>query len=220
MKVKNNITFFTTLTFCGALHIACGDDLLLQEDPIEPVCKNDAPIATYTLTQACNIGVNNATRIVTTTTDFSTGSVSVASIQDTAVEKDIALGSTDGIPYYHDGLIYVVHRFGVDRIDVFDAVDDFAFVGQFRVEAEDVASTNPHAIAFAEDNTAFVSLHGTGSIRVMDFSKAPENSLLGEVDMSYYADPDNNPDLSPYDLLRRYYVCFRTAARCKLYTSL
>ena len=54
---------------------------------------------------------------------------------------------------WHDGLLYVVNRFGQDNVQVLNPAQGFATVQQFSTGA----GSNPHDIAFASPVKAYVT---------------------------------------------------------------
>ncbi len=136
------------------------------------------------------------THVVVTTTDFSTGAVSVVDTQRAQVRADLALASTDAIPFAHDGLVYVVNRHMFDYVDVLDPSEGLALLGQHPIEVEGVASTNPHALAFDATGRAWVCMYGAPELQIHDFGRAPGESLLGRVDLSGLADADGETEVA------------------------
>ncbi len=159
-------------------------------------CTPGAPLPSYPLlTGPCRLGVSEPQHLLVTTTDFATGALSVGFANPPSVAKNVALGSTDAIPFYHDGLVYLVHRYGFDVMDVLDPCAEFASRGQFPLAAPDVSSSNPQEIAFRSDGLAFVSLFAAPSLAVLDLSKPPREAIVARVDLSAFADADGNPEL-------------------------
>lgn len=143
--------------------------------------------------------VANGPHLIVTTTDFSTGAISLAAVDDRRVAPDVALGSTDAIPFFHDRFVYVVNRFNHDYIDVLDPQSDFASVSQHPVVAPHAASANPQSVAFCPDGTGVVPLFEAPTVQFFDFNLDPAGSLLASADLSVFAvadEQDHNPDLS------------------------
>lgn len=135
------------------------------------------------------------THLVVTTTDFATGAVSVVDTDAGTVRADLALASTDAIPFVHDGLVYVVNRFMYDYVDVLDPADGLALLGQHPIEVDGVGSTNPHALAFDPRGRAWVCMYGAPELQIHDFGRATGQTLLGRVDLSELADVDGLPEV-------------------------
>jgi len=138
------------------------------------------------------------TRLLVTTTDFATGGVSAVGLSDLAVTPDVALGSTDAKPFWFDGAAYVLHRYGVDALDVLDPDDGFRLLAQRAIVAADpaVVSANPHALVVGEDGRGYVSLFGAPEVQVWDLSDGTAPVLTGRIDLSPLADADGNPEAS------------------------
>lgn len=147
------------------------------------------------IVEACSFGVDEPSGLLITTTDFATGAVSVADAGAVSVTPDVALGTTDAIPYVHGGNAYVVHRFGFDRVDVLDP-SDWSLVGEFPVTAPDAASANPHSVAFDDNGLGYVVLNGSPEVVVMDFSQAPDSAEQDRISLADFADDDGNPEAS------------------------
>jgi len=104
---------------------------------------------------ACDLDPPAPSRLVLTTTDFVTGAVTVVDLADGSVEPDVAVGSTDAVPFAHDGRVVLVHRYLLDRLDVLDG-ESWSLVAQHSVAAAR-GSTNPHGVAFDAAGTAWVT---------------------------------------------------------------
>jgi hypothetical protein len=128
-------------------------------------------------------------RLLVLTSDFQTGSVSVVDADSSfAARLDVAEIHPDAVARVHDGLVYVVNRFGGDNIQVLDPADGYRTVRQFSVGA----GSNPHDIAFASSDHAYVSRNGSTSLLVID---PRDGSQRGEISLASFADPDGIPDM-------------------------
>lgn len=161
----------TGLVLCGAIAVAC------------------APESDVGAGDDGNLD-SSKTRVVVTTTDFATGAISVVVPDERRVVRDVALASTDAIPFTHDGLVYVVNRFMYDYVDVYDPEDGWRLLAEHPVAAGATVSANPHGVAFVDDGRAFVSAYGGGDVQVHDFDAPSGESLLTRVDLSALADED------------------------------
>lgn len=147
-------------------------------------------------TDACDLDPTAPTRLLLTTTDFSTGALTVVDLATGRVEPDVAVGSTDAIPFVVGGQVVVVHRFGLDRVETFDA-SSWDRRGQFGVPASgDVPSRNPHSAVAGPEGHLFVSSFGEAAIVELDPAAPPAAAVVGEIDLSAVADDDGNPDAS------------------------
>jgi hypothetical protein len=136
-------------------------------------------------------------RLVVTTSDDSTGGVSVVDVGDRKVQTDVALSENDSRPFFAGDQVYVIHRLGFDRIDILDPNDGFRLIGQHPVSEEAGSrSPNPQAIALASDGGAFVSNFGSPFLHVYDLEQPPGESLVKRIDLSGFADADGRPEQS------------------------
>ncbi len=187
-------TGFNRTVLCIAALVACGP----REEPKrqtslkwENYCIQERTPMAYTLDAPCEVGTQNPKRLLVTTTDFSSGALSLVHIYDKSVETDIALGSTDAIPFYLQGKVFVVHRFGQDYIDVFDPTNKFRWLAQHALMPVTFAeqpelSANPHALSLRSDGVGFVSLYGAPAIQLFDFQKSSGEGFIGNIDMSAF----------------------------------
>lgn len=144
----------------------------------------------------CSLGAENANGLLVTTTDFSTGAVTLVDATTRTVTADVALGTADGIPVFADGRAFVVHRFQYDFVDVLDPQRGFASVGQHALMLDGTTSPNPRTLAVHRDGLAFVPLWGAPEVLVMDLSLPPGQSVVGAIDLSAFADGDGTPEAS------------------------
>ena len=153
-----------------ALSLAgCGDDKATNNAPEPPI-------------PPCG-------RLLVLTSDFQTGSVSVVDADSAFTTRlDVTSIHSDAVARVHDGLLYVVNRLGGDNIQVIDPADGFRTVRQFSTGE----GSNPHDIAFAASDRAYVSRNGTASVLVID---PRDGSARGEISLAAFADGDGNPDM-------------------------
>lgn len=178
--------------FSASLALAC--DPTPAATPCADVI-SPAPLAgPPTLTAPCSGPVADPGHLLITTTDFSTGAVSLLDLRTATVTPDLALGSTDAVPFYADGRAFVLHRFMIDALDVL-APDTLALLGQVGLAAADVPSTNPHALALADD-LAYVTLFATPQLQVLDLADPAAPHLAATIDLCPLADADGNPEAS------------------------
>ncbi|MDC0667292.1 hypothetical protein [Nannocystis radixulma] len=192
----------STRTCLFALVVAACDS---GGPPVEqgpPPSDAPQPIAGWPQRVGACVGEAQApTRLLVTTTDFATGGVSAVGLADLAVTPDVALGSTDAKPFWFDGVAYVLHRYGVDALDVLDPDDGFRLLAQRAIVAGDpeVVSANPHALVVGSDGRGYVSLFGAPEVQVWDLGDGDDPVLEGRIDLTRLADADGNPEAS--DLL-------------------
>jgi hypothetical protein len=142
----------------------------------------------------CDLDPPAPSRLVLTTTDFVTGAITVVDTRDGTVEPDVAVGSTDAVPFGHDGRVVVLHRYQLDRIDVLDPAS-WSLAAQHGLVA-DGPSVNPHGVAFDAEGLAWVTSFAEPTLRALDLSQPPASAEQAQVDLSGFADDDGNPEAS------------------------
>ncbi len=125
------------------------------------------------------------------TTDYSTGGYATIDLDTLAAKTFQGNGIVEGdnAVTAYGGRIYVINRMGFDNITVLDPSDLTAPVVQFSTGN----GTNPHAMAFASDAKAYVSLYGADYLLSVNPSTGEE---VGRVDLSGFADADGLPEAS------------------------
>ncbi|MDC0715452.1 hypothetical protein [Nannocystis bainbridge] len=164
-----------------------------------PATDAPTPIAGWPREVGACVGDSAApTRLLVTTTDFATGGVSTVALAGFTALADVALGSTDAKPFFFDGTAYVLHRYGLDALDVLDPDDGFRLLAQRAIVAGDpeVVSANPHALVVGPDGRGYVSLFGAPEVQVWDLADGTAPRLTGRIDLSPLADADGNPEAS------------------------
>ena len=165
-----------------AVALATGDDTSTAPEPGSPV-----------LDEPCSGGVLAPTRLAVTTTDGITGAVSLVDLRTGEVTSDLALGSSDALPFYHDGRVHLLHRFGFDALDVL-AGDDLHLLGQVGLGVDGVVSSNPHDLAFGPGTRAAVTLFGAPQVLLLELADPAAPRVIGHVDLGPLADADGNPE--------------------------
>lgn len=133
-------------------------------------------------------------RLVLTTTDFATGAISVIDLADGSVQADVAVGSTDAVPFAHGDQVIILHRYQLDRIDVLDA-ESWSLVAQHALPSQR-ASANPHGVAVDADAIAWVTTFAEPTLRGLDLRRPPAQAERERIDLSGFADDDGNPEAS------------------------
>ncbi len=134
-------------------------------------------------------------KVFVTTTDFSTGGYATVDLDtatawvapDTSETADIV--SSDNAVASYGGRVYVINR-SAGNITVLDGADLTTAVTQFSTGD----GSNPHAMAFASGDKAYVSLYGEDYLLIANPADGTE---LGRVDLSAFADDDGIPEASP-----------------------
>lgn len=142
----------------------------------------------------CTLDADAPTRLMVTTTDFATGALTIVDAATMAVDADVALGSTDAIPTWHDGMGLLVHRYQIDAIQVLDPTRAWATVADVPIEAACSVAPNPQAIAFASDGLGYVTQLDVPELAVLDPDAAPGFARVSTIDLRAIADDDGNPD--------------------------
>ncbi len=147
------------------------------------------------LDEPCSGEVADPTRLVVTTNDGVTGAVTVVDLRTGEVTPDLALASSDAIPFYHDGRVHVLQRYAFDALDVL-AGADLRLLGQVSLAVDGVVSSNPHALAFGPGARAHVALFGAPAVQVLDLADPAAPRVVGTIDLRALADADGNPEAS------------------------
>lgn len=181
-----------------ALLAAACDLAAPPADEGPPASTAPPPIAGWPTSVGACVGEPAApTRLLVTTTDFSTGGVSVVDLARFTADDDVALGSTDAKPHWFGDTAYVLHRYGVDALDVLDPADDFALLAQRAIaSARDVVSANPHDLVVGPDGRGYVTLFGAPEVQVWDLRDPTKPVLERRIDLTPVADADGNPEAS------------------------
>lgn len=145
-------------------------------------------------TGPCDLDPPAPSRLVLTTTDFVTGAITAVDLEDGSVEPDVAVGSTDAVPFGHDGRVIVLHRYQLDRVDVLDP-ESWSLVAQHAVPSKG-PSANPHAVAFDAEGHAWVTSFAEPTLLALDLARPPAAAEVARVDLSGFADADGNPEAS------------------------
>ncbi|RMG98101.1 MAG: hypothetical protein D6705_06720 [Deltaproteobacteria bacterium] len=187
------VAAFTAATAClpAPLDRATGTAGTGDDDPDVWSAEIDGP---------CDLDPPAPSGLAVTTTDFATGAVSIARLDPFEVSADVALGSTDAIPFappsLGDRYLYVVHRYMYDRLEILDREDGYASVAEIPLADSQGPSTNPHAIAAGPDGKLFVTFFGIPAVGVVDPSAPAAVAWEDRIDLSALADEDGNPEAS------------------------
>jgi len=128
------------------------------------------------------------------TTDFQTGSFAVFPVlQPEAVARNVERIHSDAVARAHDGIVYVVNRLGGDNIQAIDPAAGYATRWQCSVDN----GSNPHDIAFAAPDKAYVTRYERATLLIVDPTTGPDCAgfVRGEVDLSAFADGDGLPEM-------------------------
>jgi len=149
------------------------------------------PLARWTLTALLlspvpALAAQGAAYVVTT--DFATGSVSAVALSSRAVTQDVASIHSDARARWHDGLLYVINRFGQDNIQVIDPTQGFVTIRQFSTGT----GSNPADIAFISPTKAYVTRYELADILIVN---PQTGATLGSIPLGSFADADGIPEM-------------------------
>ncbi len=156
----------------------------------------NATVAALTLTLACAVWAMLPTharaaqsRAFVYATDFSSGSISDIQFgPPRTVAPDQSSVSSDAVLRHHDGLLYVVNRFGFDNIQVLDPANSFATVQQFSVGN----GSNPHDIELVSTTKGYVARYESPDLWIVN----PQTGAhTGTISLAAFADDDGIPEM-------------------------
>ncbi|MBI5170493.1 MAG: hypothetical protein HZA61_13480 [Candidatus Eisenbacteria bacterium] len=127
-------------------------------------------------------GAHAQTKAFVYGTDYSTGSLSAATLQPRAAACDVASPHSDASLRFYGGQLYVVNRFGGDNIQVVNPAT-YATVRQFSVGN----GSNPHDIAFASATKAYVTRYQSNDLWIVN---PATGAHTGTVSLAAFADAD------------------------------
>jgi len=128
------------------------------------------------------------------TSDFQTGSFAVFPVlQPESIAINVERIHSDAVGRVHDGIVYVVNRLGGDNIQAVDPAAGYATRWQCSVDN----GSNPHDIAFAAPDKAYVTRYERASLLIVDPTTGPDCAgfVRGSVDLSQFADGDGLPEM-------------------------
>jgi DNA-binding beta-propeller fold protein YncE len=141
------------------------------------------------------MGGSNLAYVITT--DFSTGGLSVIDLDTRQVTANVATVHSDATLRLHNGLIYVINRFGQDNIQIIDPGKHYATLRQFSTGN----GSNPQDIAFATALKAYVSRYGSADLLIVH----PSSGFpLGTISLASFADNDGLPEMARMALIGSY----------------
>ncbi|MCC6848370.1 MAG: hypothetical protein IT294_07710 [Deltaproteobacteria bacterium] len=128
------------------------------------------------------------------TTDFQTGSFAVFPVlQPGAVAKNVERLHSDAVARVHGGLVYVVNRLGGDNVQALDPAAGYATRWQCSVDN----GSNPHDIAFAAPDKAYVTRYERATLLIVDPTAGTDCArfVRGTIDLAALADGDGLPEM-------------------------
>lgn len=141
-------------------------------------------------------GCTGQTTAFVVTSDFTTGAWATVGVDPPRAVQPASsrqLIYRDAVVRTHGGLVYVINRLFADNIQVLDPVHGFAT----RLQCSTGAGTNPHDIAFAGPQKAYVTRLERPQLLIVNPAAEPTCSdfVRGSIDLSSLADADGNPDM-------------------------
>lgn len=159
-----------------------------------------APLIVTACVASGGVAHASSTRAFALTTDFfSPGGLSVADLGTHAVQVDAAAVHSDAVARWHDGLLYVVNRFGGDNVQVIDPAQGYATVRQFSVGN----GSNPQDIVFVSPTKAYVSRYGSSDLLVVNPS-AVNGLPMTSISLAAFNDQDGLPEMVRMFRVERY----------------
>lgn len=153
--------------------------------------RNVSSVICLLLLMVAVIPVYSADRVLVVTTDWGTTGF-LSTLHTTPpwnADNDLVTINSDAVVRAHDGLIYVVNRFGADNIQVVDPDDGFDTIQQFSVGP----GMNPQDIAVVSSNRAYVSLHNSNDLLIVN----PQTGVtLDTISLEDFADEDGLCEMS------------------------
>ncbi len=128
------------------------------------------------------------------TSDFQTGSFAVFPVlQPEAIATNVERIHSDAVARAHGGIVYVVNRLGGDNIQAIDPAAGYATRWQCSVDN----GSNPHDIAFAAPDKAYVTRYERSTLLIVDPTTGPDCAgfVRGTVDLAQFADGDGLPEM-------------------------
>lgn len=185
------------LTSALLLTLACTPDPAAPDVLPPPRAELETREGYPTLVEPCMAPSDAPTQLLVTTTDFSTGAVSLLDLATHEVAADLALASTDAVPLAWGERAFVLNRFGYDWIDELDPHDSLALVHEFAIVPSELeVSANPQSLVFDASERAWISLYGAPELQVHRVpSGGGEARAELAFDLSRFADADGIPEL-------------------------
>ncbi|RME93740.1 MAG: hypothetical protein D6767_00395 [Candidatus Hydrogenedentota bacterium] len=148
--------------------------------------------------------------LVATTTDFTTGFLSVMDLSTYKVYSAIEPIHSDAVVRYENGSFFVINRLGADNIE--KLIPQTSFYPAYEVSVSSKA--NPQDIAIVSNTLAAISLYGKNYLLWVNPETGQE---VGRTDLSSFADDDGLPEAS--GLIYEAGKIFLTAQRLNRNTS-
>jgi hypothetical protein len=123
-------------------------------------------------------------------TDFGSGTIAQVGFgPPPAPAPNQALVCADAVLRHHQGLLYVIERFGCDNVRVLDPANGYAVVRQFSAGN----GANPNDIVLVSPSKAYVTRYETAELWIVN---PATGAFVGSVSLAAFADADGIPEMS------------------------
>ncbi len=123
-------------------------------------------------------------------TDFASGNLaSVAFGAPPVATPNVATVCSDAVLRHHQGLLYVIERFGCDNVRVLDPANGFQLVRQFSVGN----GSNPNDIVVVSPTKAYVTRYDSPDLWIVNPSTG---AFVGAISLAAFADADDIPEMN------------------------
>lgn len=130
-----------------------------------------------------------ANQAIITTTDYSSGSFSSLDLSTNTATNDHLTIHSDAVVRTYRDKVYIINRLGQDNVLVLDHRDLKTPLTQYSTGN----GSNPHDMAFVSEEKAYISRYGQTQLLIVN---PVSGDLLGEVELSVFADADGLPEVS------------------------
>ncbi len=130
-----------------------------------------------------------ANQAIITTTDYSSGSFSSLDLSTNTATNDHLTIHSDAVVRTYRDKVYIINRLGQDNVLVLDHRDLKTPLTQYSTGN----GSNPHDMAFVSEEKAYISRYGQTQLLIVN---PVTGDLLGEVELSVFADADGLPEVS------------------------
>lgn len=165
------------------------------------------PLLTLLAALLCSVPATAThTTAIVTTSDWSTGQVSVVDLDTRAATNGLASVHSDTFLRWHDQRIYVGNRFGQDNIQVISPSAGYATVRQYSVGN----GSNPADIAYVSPNKSYVTRYEESALWIVDSL----GTMTGSISLAAWADADGVPEMAAmYRIESRVFVAVQRLDR-------
>ncbi len=130
-----------------------------------------------------------ANQAIITTTDYSSGSFSSLDLSTNTATNDHLTIHSDAVVRTYRDKVYIINRLGQDNVIVLNRSDLKTPLTQYSTGN----GSNPHDMAFVSEEKAYISRYEQTQLLIVN---PVTGDLLGEVELSVFADADGLPEVS------------------------